>query len=86
MQFPYLSETCRIIGYSLSSNNVNFVEIGFEYVVMTFQCGYVRSNANIPYKIHFTIGETFLVTLDTYAKKMNPPSIVFFFWGGGVHG
>ena len=37
---------------------------------------------NISYKIHFFFGEKILVTLDTYAKKMNPPSIIL----GGVHG
>ena len=42
----------------------------------------MRSNANISYKIHFFFGEKILVALDTYAKKMNPPSIVL----GGVHG
>ena len=36
---------------------------------------------NISYKIHFFFGENILVALDTYAKKMNPPSIVL---GGGV--
>ena len=35
---------------------------------------------NISYKIHFFFGEI-LVALDTYAKKMNPPSIVL---GGGA--
>ena len=35
---------------------------------------------NISYKIHFFFGEKILVALDTYAKKMNPPSIVL---GGG---
>ena len=38
---------------------------------------------NISYKIRFFFGEKILVALDTYAKKMNPPSIVL---GGGVHG
>ena len=37
---------------------------------------------NISYKIQFFFGEKILVTLDTYSKKMNPPSIVF---GAGVH-
>ena len=35
---------------------------------------------NIYYKIHFFFGEKILVALDTYAKKMSPPSIVL---GGG---
>ena len=38
---------------------------------------------NISYKIYFLFGEKILVALDTYAEKMNPPSIVL---GGGVHG
>ena len=38
---------------------------------------------NISYKIHFFFWEKNLVALDTYAKKMNPPSNVL---GGGVHG
>ena len=38
---------------------------------------------NISYKIHLFFGENFLVALDTYVKKINPPSIVL---GGGVHG
>ena len=37
---------------------------------------FVRSNANISYKIHFFFEEKNLVALDTYAKKKNPPSIV----------
>ena len=36
---------------------------------------------DIFYKIHFSFEKKILVTLDTYAKKMNPPSIVF---GGGA--
>ena len=36
---------------------------------------------NISYKIYFFFGEKILVALDTYAKKMNPPSIVL---GGGT--
>ena len=44
--------------------------------------GFERLNEHDVYKIHFFFGEKILVALDTYAKKMNPPSIV---WGGGVH-
>ena len=44
---------------------------------------YCALSLNISYKIHFFFGEKILVALDTYAKKMNPPSIVL---GGGVHG
>ena len=32
MQFFRLNETCRIISYSLLSNDVNFVEIGFKWL------------------------------------------------------
>ena len=45
----------------------------------------MRSNANISYKIHFFFGETVLVALDTYAKKITHPR-PFFLGGGGVHG
>ena len=37
---------------------------------------FARYNANISYKIHFFFGEKILVALDTYAKKINPPSVV----------
>ena len=36
---------------------------------------------NISYKIYSFFGEKILVALDTYAKKMSTPWIVF--WGGG---
>ena len=32
MQFLRLNETCRMICYSILSNNVNLVEIGFEWL------------------------------------------------------
>ena len=32
VQFLRLNETCRMIGYSLLSNNVNFVQIEFEWL------------------------------------------------------
>ena len=35
---------------------------------------------SIFYKIHLFSGGKKMVALDTYAKKINPPSIV---WGGG---
>ena len=38
---------------------------------------------NISYKIQFFYGEKIVVALDTYMKKINPPSIVP--GGGGVH-
>ena len=65
-----------MIAYSLLSNNVNFVEIGF--VIMTWNHIFVRSRANISYKIDFIFEENNLVALDTYVKKMNPRLIVFF--------
>ena len=41
-------------------------------------------NLNISEKYRLSFEDIFLGTLNTYTKKMNPPSIVF--WGGGVHG
>ena len=32
MQFLRSNETCGMVGYSLVSNNVNFVQIGFEWL------------------------------------------------------
>ena len=40
-------------------------------------------NLNNSEKYRLSFEDIFLGTLDTYTKKMNPPSIVF--WGG-VHG
>ena len=80
MQFLCLNETCRMIGYSLLSNNVNFVEIGFKWLwrKTTFWCVPMQIS---PTKSTF-FKEKILVALDTDAKKMNPPSIIL----GGVHG
>ena len=41
-------------------------------------------NLNNSEKYRLSFEDIFWGTLDTYTKKMNPPSIVFF-WGG-VHG
>ena len=41
-------------------------------------------NLNISKKYRLSFEDIFLGTLDTYTKKMNPPSIVL--GGGGVHG
>ena len=38
--------------------------------------GFERLNKHDVYKIHFFFGEKNLVAPDTYAKKINPPSIV----------
>ena len=43
----------------------------------------VKPNVNISYRIHFFFEEKYLEALDTYAKKINPPSIVFGVRGGG---
>ena len=82
MQFLRLYETCRMICYSLLSNDVNFVEIGFKWLwrKTTFWCVLMRIS---PTKSTFSLRKKFLVTLDTHTKKMNPPSIIL---GGGVHG
>ena len=50
MQFLCLNETCRMIGYLLLSNDVNFVEIGFSgYDIKprfgAFQCEYLLQNS-----------------------------------------
>ena len=64
----------------MMSSFVNLVEIGLGgYDVKP---RFWRSNVNIANNIHFFFGEKNLVALDTYAKKMNPSSIVW----GGVHG
>ena len=73
MQFLRLNETCRMIGYSLLSNDVNFVEIELGYDVKprfgAFQCEYLLQNP-------LFLEEKNLVALDTHTKKMNPPSII----------
>ena len=81
MQFLRLYETCRMICYSLSSNDVNFFELGLSgYDVKprfgAFRCEYLLQNP-------LFFEEKILMTLDTHTKKMNPPSIIL---GGGVHG
>ena len=79
MQFLRLNESCRMICYSILSNNMStLLKLGFSGYDVNH--GFVRSDANISYKIHFFIGEKILMALDTYAKKNNPPSIVL---GGG---
>ena len=44
-----------------------------------------RFGANSPTKSNF-FKEIILVALDTYAVKINPPSIILGGGGGGVHG
>ena len=80
LQCLCLNETCRMIGYSILSNNVNLVEIGFQWLwrKTTFLSVLMRIS---PTKSTFSLGKIFWWHLD--AKKMNPPSIVL---GGGVHG
>ena len=64
MQFLRLYKTCRIMCYSLLLNDVNFVEIEFEWFTLNHVL--VRFNANISYKIHFFFEEKILVALYTY--------------------
>ena len=74
MQFLRLHETCRMNVtryYQIMSTLLKLGLSGYDV-----NHGFVRSNANISYKIHFFFGEKILVALDTHAKKMNPPSIV----------
>ena len=77
MQRLRLNKTFRIIGQSILSNNVNFVELGLsgydeKHVFWAFYCEYLLQNQ--PFLWWKKLGGT----KDTYAKKMNPPSIVFF--------
>ena len=78
MQFIRLHETCRMICYSLLSNDVNFVEIGFKWLCR--KTTLVRSNANISYKIHFFLGKNFGDTRHPYEK--NEPTLDHFGGGG----
>ena len=73
--------------FEWSNLNVYHVwEVGENQVLVkkTQKHVFCALSLNISYKIHFYFRENILVALDTYAKKINPPSIVFF--GGGVHG
>ena len=79
MQFLCLNETCRMIGYSLLSNDVNLLELGLSgYDVKprfgAFQCEYLLQNPV------FFLGKNFGGTRHPYGEKMNPPSIIL---GGG---
>ena len=62
MQFLRLNETCRMIGYSLLSNDVSLSGYDVKSRFCAFHSFY----------------EEVLVALDTYAKKINPPLLVFF--------
>ena len=78
MQYLRLYETCRMMYYSLLSNDVNLLKLGLSgYDVKprfgAFQCQYLLQNP-------LFFEEKILVTLDTHTKKMNPPSIIL---GGG---
>ena len=81
MHFLRLNETCRMIGLSLLSNDVNFVEIGFKWLCRktTFWCVPMRIS---PTKTFFLVKN--LAALDTHENRMKPPSIIL--EGGGVHG
>ena len=82
MQFLCLNENCRMIGYSLLSNDVNLLELGLSgYDVKprfgAFQCEYLQQNP-------LFLGEKFFVALDTHTGK-NEPTLDHS-GGGGVHG
>ena len=63
--------------------NLNVYHLSWRFSKNTQKHVFCALSLNISYKIHFFFGEKSLVTLDTYAKKMNLPSIVL---GWGVHG
>ena len=70
MQFLCLNENCRMIGYSLLSNDVNLLELGLSgYDVKprfgAFQCEYLLQNP-------LFWGENFFVALDTHTGKNEP--------------
>ena len=74
MQYLRLYETCRMMYYSLLSNDVNLLKLGLSgYDVKprfgAFQCQYLLQNP-------LFFEEKILVTLDTHTKKMNSPSII----------
>ena len=62
MQCLRLNETCRMIGYSLLSNDVNFVEIGFK---TTFWCVPMRISPTNP----LFLGKNFGGTRHPHEKK-----------------
>ena len=75
-----LYETCKMICYSLLSNDVNLLKLGLSgYDVKprfgAFQCEYLLQNP-------IFLEEKILVTLDTHTKK-NEPTLDH---SGGVHG
>ena len=82
MQFLRLNETCRMICYSILSNNVNLVEIGFEWLwrKTTVLCVLMRIS---PTKSTFSLGKNFDGTRHLCEK--NEPTLDRFV-GGGVHG
>ena len=81
MQFRRLNETCRMIGHSLLSKNVNFVEIGFKWLLCktTFWCVLMRISLT---KYTFFEKKKFGVTRHLCEK--NKPTLDRFFWEGGA--
>ena len=78
MQFLRLYETCRMICYSLLSNDVNFVEIGLSgYDVKprfgAFQCEYLLQN---PLFFRKNFGDT------RHPYEKNEPTLDHFGGGG----
>ena len=72
MQFFRLCETCRMMCYSLLSNDVNFVEIGFKWLCRktTFWCVPMRIS---PTKSTFFLRKNFGDTRHPYEK--NEPTL-----------
>ena len=62
------NETCRMVGHSSLSNNINFVEVGFEWLGRkTTFLGVLMQTLHT--KSAF-FNEIFLEALDTYAEKI----------------
>ena len=82
MQIFQLNETFRMIDYSLFSNNVNFVEIGFEWLQTRLKLkDHVlgRSSAFLQ-NPHFLCGKDFGAT--KHLCENNNPTLDCFFLGG----
>ena len=81
MQFLCLNETCKMICYSILSNNVNLVEIGFELLwrKTTVLCVLMRIS---PTKSTFSLGKNFGGTRHLCENHEATLDRL----GGGVHG
>ena len=65
-------------GHSLLSKNVKSIKLGLSEYAEKHVFGSI--NLNISEILRLSFEDIFLETLDTYRKKMNPPSAVL---GGG---